>query len=104
MKRFKFINNFNGISFINLFSVLILMSNIMRTLIINSMKKLFTTLLITLIIGSAYAQPPLFNVTVNSGALPGYYYFVAYPLSAYPTFPSGTQNQMIIDGNGHVVY
>ena len=50
------------------------------------------------------AQVPNFNVTVNTGVTPGYFFLVPYQLPAFPTYPPGTQNQMVIDHNGHVVY
>jgi hypothetical protein len=70
------------------------------------MKRLTTILVLIYLVtaGVSMAQYPPVNVTVNTGALNGYFYFVPYNLSAYPTYPPGTQHQMIIDASGHVVY
>jgi hypothetical protein len=68
------------------------------------MKKLSTLLFLLLIAGFTHAQIPNYNITVNTGAMNGYFFFCPYKLSAFPSFPPGAQNQMVMDGNGHVVY
>ncbi len=53
-----------------------------------------------------FSQPyPQFNVTAyDSLQSSGYYFFCPYELSAYPTYPAGTQHQMILDHAGNVVF
>jgi hypothetical protein len=48
---------------------------------------------------------PAFNITAyDSLQSNGYYFFCPYKLSAYPTFPAGSQYQMILDKDGRVVF
>lgn len=70
------------------------------------MKKLYILSAVILImsVSRSRAQVPDFDVTVNTGALSGYFFFVPYNLPAFPTYPPGTQHHAVIDHNGHVVY
>jgi hypothetical protein len=68
------------------------------------MKKLSTLLCFLLLAAFCKSQIPNFDVTVNTGALNGYFFLCPYKLSAFPAFPPGNQHRMVLDENGHVVY
>jgi len=50
------------------------------------------------------AQPPQLNVTAYTPESRGYYFLCPYRISAFPNFPPGNQNQMILDDKGNVIY
>jgi hypothetical protein len=66
--------------------------------------KTFIPIIFLLLYNFTTAQPPAFNITVNTPQSSGYYFFCPYKLTAFPSFPSGTQTEMILDSNGSVIY
>jgi hypothetical protein len=70
------------------------------------MRKLSTLTLFFLIIQQfVQAQTfPVQQVTVYDTASSGYYFFCPYEFAGYPTFPPGSQRQMILDDKGRTIY
>ena len=70
------------------------------------MKRISTlTLLLMVLRMNSQAQAfPELQVTAYDTASSGYYFFCPYYLIGYPTFPPGTQRQMILDDKGQLVY
>jgi hypothetical protein len=68
------------------------------------MNKIFALTVFTLFILFSNAQPPLYNVTEYAPASRGYYFLCPYKITAFPNFPPGNQNHMILDDKGNLIY
>ncbi len=68
------------------------------------MRKILYSALLFILTNYGIAQPPQFNVTVYTPESEGYYFLCPYRISAFPNFPPGNQNQMILDDKGNVIY